>query len=379
MGDVIYASRRKTIPFFRGLRAWEGWLDGILAARSVDLIILFGSERPAHVVARRLADLYGVKILSLEEGYIRPGLITLEEAGNNASSPIAGQLPPEEYSGGETAPDKIDYKSFRRMSWCGATYYIARTVTALGSQKELYHRKVHAFREIFCWLRNAYRRLRGQWRNFTTIQSLLEYWNKKYFIIVMQVAADANLAAAALGWDSARLISSTITSFARSAPTDSRLVFKIHPMERGHNTYTPLIRATASALGIGERVDVIDIGSMGLLARHAAGMITINSSSGLSAIFHGTPLLVIGRAIYANPALATCGNGAPDFDSFWRGGLVADGTLRTRYLQWLTETCLVPGDYYVQSGMETACKQILEFITAGAVTRQPDVSLGLAN
>lgn len=379
IGDVIYASRRKTIPFFRGLRAWESWLDGILAARSVDVIILFGSERPAHIVARRLADIYGVKVLSLEEGYIRPGLITLEETGNNASSPVAGQLPPEEYSCSESPLEKVDYKGFRIMSWFGATYYIARTITSLGNQKELYHRDVHAVRETFCWLRNAYRRFRGQGRNFTTIQSLLEYWNKKYFIIVMQVAADANLGTAALGWDSARLISSAITSFSHSAPKDSRLVFKIHPMERGHNTYTPLIRATAAALGIGERVDVIDIGSMGLLARHAAGMITINSSSGLSAIFHGTPLLVIGRAIYANPTLATCGNGVPDFDSFWREGFVADGALRTRYLQWLTDTCLAPGDYYVQSGMETACKQILEFIKASAATRQPDVSLGLAN
>lgn len=379
MGDIIYAPRRKRIPFFRGLRAWESWLDGMLTFRSVDAIILFGSERPAHVVARRLAALHGVKVLSLEEGYIRPGLITLEEAGNNASSPIAGQLPSEEYRCSESTPERIDYKSFRKMSSYGALYYTIRTLAALGAQKELYHRKVNPVREIHCWLRNAFRRLEGQGRNFITIQSLLEHWNKKYFIVVMQVAVDSNLGAAALGWDSARLISSTITSFARSAPKDTRLVFKIHPMERGHNVYTPLIRATAAALGVGERVDVIDIGSMGLLARHAAGMITINSSSGLSAIFHGTPLLVIGRAIYANPVLATCANGNPDFDCFWREGFVADGPLRTRYLQWVTETCLVPGDYYVQSGMETACIQILESIKAGVATRRADTMMRLAN
>src|SRR3546814_3668112 len=85
---------------------------------------------------------------------------------------------------------------------------------------------------------------------------------------------------------------------------------------------------TACALGIADRVDVIDIGSLGLLTRHSAGMITINSTSGLSAIFHGVPLLVIGDALYANDKLAVCGNGQPNFDAFWTCGHRVSAAIR---------------------------------------------------
>src|SRR3546814_14232724 len=110
----------------------------------------------------------------------------------------------------------------------------------------------------------------------------------------------------ARGWNSARLIAETLSSFAKSARADYRLVFKIHPMERGHSTDRKFIMQTACALGIADRVDVIDIGSLGLLTRHSAGMITINSTSGLSAIFHGVPLLRSDERRVGKECVSTC-------------------------------------------------------------------------
>lgn len=364
-GDLAFSSRKNRITFMGSLRQWRDWLNEILASDTIDTIVLFGSERPAHIVARELASTFGVRVISLEEGYIRPGYVTLEESGNNASSPVAGRLPPENYSSAYDGSGKTDFKSFRKMSIYGAIYYAIRTLFSFGKHRELYHRPISALPEMFYWARNAERRVLGQSNNFSTIQTLLEYWNKKYYIIPLQVAVDANLQASALDWDSVRLISTAIRSFSQSAPKDTRLVFKIHPMERGHNNFGPLIRSTAAALGVGDRVDVIDIGSMGLLARHAAGMITINSSSGLSAIFHGTPLLVIGKAIYAHPELAICAHGNPDFDSFWSSNHVAEAPFRHRYLAWLKEECLIPGDYYAPHGMTLLCDGVLKSLSNG--------------
>src|SRR5690606_36971094 len=121
--------------------------------------------------------------------------------------------------------------------------------------------------------------------------------------------------------------------------------------------------------GVEKRVDVIDTGSLGLLTRHCAGMITINSTSGLSAIYHGAPLMVVGQAFYANEALATCARGKPDFDAFWTGGHVADAQLRQTYLAWLRKVSLRAGDFYVREGMELACQGVLETIQATKVVR----------
>lgn len=248
----------------------------------------------------------------------------------------------------------------------GMFYYVTRTLFSFGKQRELYHRHISPLPEIFYWLRNAYRKLSAQRSDFPQIQNLLEHWDGKYFLVPLQVAADCNLQQAALGWNSHRLISAVLRSFAQTAPQDARLVFKIHPMERGHSNLTPLIHSTAKIHGVGDRVNVIGTGSLGLLARHAAGMITINSTSGLSAIFHGIPLMVIGKAVYANPHLAVCAHGNPDFDAFWTHNQVASEGMRKGYLAWLKHVALKPGDFYVSEGINLACEGILAKLNSAA-------------
>src|SRR3546814_3667063 len=143
---------------------------------------------------------------------------------------------------------------------------------------------------------------------------------------------------------------------------------------RSRNTRWALVTGVQTCALPIYRVDVIDIGSLGLLTRHSAGMITINSTSGLSAIFHGVPLLVIGDALYANDKLAVCGNGQPNFDAFWTCGHRVSAAIRRRYLSWIRATCLQAGDYYAEAGIiktETALGVMLgaETLFAGDSSR----------
>lgn len=360
-GDTLYSRGVKSVRFSGGVADWEEWLSTYLDQCDFDGIVLFGSERPAHKVARSLADQRGITLVSLEEGYVRPGFITAEYGGNNASSPIAGQIQPQGWQSADMVEGR-DFKSFSRSSMLSATYYSARTMATFGRSKELFHRRFKVGKECFYWLRNAYRRYTGEARNYRLIEKLLEHYDKRFYLVPLQVAADANLQRAAMGWNSVRVITESIQSFARSAPLGTRLVFKIHPLERGHCDYIPEIMELSEKLGVADRVDVIDIGSMGLLARHCAGMITINSTSGLSAIYHGAPLMVIGKALYANPAMATCANGSPDFDTFWNSGFVAPSSLRRNYIEWVKQQCLVPGDYYSEEGIQVGCRSIVNML-----------------
>jgi capsular polysaccharide export protein len=197
-------------------------------------------------------------------------------------------------------------------------------------------------------------------RNFTTIEKLLEHHHARYFVVPLQVPSDTQLLAPARGWNNPKLIMAVLHSFARSAPKEHRLVFKIHPMERGHSNDHRHIYESAKLLEIEHRVDVLDTGSLGLLTRHSAGMITINSTSGLSAIAHGVPLLVLGEALYSNDELAVCAGPTPNFDEFWHGAPIADAELRSRYLTWIKASCLKPGDFYAPDGLLPACEGILQ-------------------
>lgn len=367
LADNLHGHSEKSLPFRGGAADWNTWLAGILASKAFDTIILFGAQRPAHVIARDLAKDFDVRVICLEEGYIRPGLITVEWDGNNASSPLAGRLPTHQPIVLDEIQPQPAYQNLLRMVLYAAQHYTVRGLTTYGKQRELFHRKTPLLQEAWFWLRNISRRIfRGE-RNFATIQQLLEHADGQYFLVPLQVNADTNMVQFSEGWSSIRLIMESLQSFTSSAPQHVQLVFKIHPMERGHNNLTDLIEKTAATFGIADRVKVIETGSMGLLTRHAAGMITINSTSGLSAIFHGVPLLVLGRAIYRHPALAHCGVDGRDFDQFWTSSHVAPKDFRKGYLAWLKQNALKPGDFYHLEGMDAACQAVLNKLREPAI------------
>ncbi|WP_168442681.1 capsular polysaccharide export protein, LipB/KpsS family [Pontiella desulfatans] len=357
--DRFYSKKRGRINFYGDLGEWEKWFADFIDGAGIDHVILFGAERPAHRAARSIAAEKGIEVVALEEGYIRPGYITVERGGNNASSPLAGKLPPPEMKY-EEQPDfpAEDFKGYRHMCFYNSVYYTLRAFFSVGKQKTMHHREVPLFLEILLWIRNFWRRVTKQSMNFSIIQNLLEHHDGNYYLVPLQVDSDSQLREAGLGWSSLKLISASLKSFARHATPGTRLVFKVHPLARGHVNHATFVPNMARAFGIEDRVDVVDAGSLGLLTRHSAGMLTINSTSGLSALYHGVPLLVAGSAFYAHPELAMGGDGDPDFNSFWRCRHVARKETRRAYLRWVKHEALVVGDFYAPHGVHAACQNI---------------------
>ena len=359
--DRFFNSREKQLRFDAGQDAWPQWLETELKSNRYTCIILFGCERPAHIAARKIAKTLGITVISIEEGYIRPGFISVEKNGNNAASPIAGKIPAEHISGRKIV-EHVNFKKGKALYVYGAAYYAINRLFNSRHEGELNHRDTPIISECVNWIRNFAINLVARRRDRKAISDLTQRFEKKYYLVALQVAADSNLKAAALGWCSKRLVRESIASFAKDAPSGTRLVFKIHPMERGHNRLNPFIKEIARSHGVDNRVSIIEVGPLGLLAEHAAGLITINSTSGLSAIYHGTPLLVIGHAIYEHPELAMCSRGKPDFPAFWYKTNVAPHAFRRNYLSWLTDQALEKGDLYNSHGQDIAIEGIIRQI-----------------
>jgi capsular polysaccharide export protein len=246
------------------------------------------------------------------------------------------------------------------MATYAYTYFAVRGVFSKPSERKLFHKPKRSFvREMFYWIKNYYRKFSNLGRNYRCMERLLEYHDKKYFLVPLQVHDDGQLGAAASGWSNQKLILKSIVSFARNAPKSSQLVFKIHPMERGHSQDKQFIRQVSVLNNVADRVHILDGGSLGLLTRHSAGMVTINSTSGLSALQHGVPLAVLGQAFYRHPTLAFCVNKGIELDQFWGSGHVAPLIVRKNYLQWIAQQCLQPGDFYAYEGMEVAANSLL--------------------
>lgn len=351
--DRIFSPGR-AVSFAGGPGQWEAAFAGLVEDFAPDVVVLFGSTRPAHVVAREICGARGIPVLSLEEGYIRPGFFTAEWGGNNADSPLSGRGPADGY---RSPPRKgRDFRGFAPMARHAALHYLVRTLFSSRRERALFHRPVYPLGELSGWIRNIWRRLRLARKQEARAGELIGRHSGRFFLVPLQVPTDANLQGAACGWSSRRLIETAVASFARHAAADCRLVFKIHPLARGHGSTVRDILEAARGNGISDRIDVLETGPLGPLARHCAGMITINSTSGLSAIAHGRPLMVVGRAVYSNSEFAICANGKPDFDRFWAGAPVAPEGRRKAFLSWISDHALLPGDFYARAGQAVAVK-----------------------
>lgn len=361
-GDRLFARNDKTLNFSGTPDAWAIWFDEMVSEHGFDFVVLFGCEREVHRIAIERCKAKGIPVLCLEEGYLRPGYVTMEFGGNNWRSPVAGRLPSPEFVESAVERQKVASfpSSFGAMATYAFLYFSLRGFFSTVGERKLFHKQKRALAsEAFYWFKNYYRKFLNLGENYRNIERLLEHHDKRYFVIPLQVHDDSQLGRAAGTWNNQKLILKSIVSFARNAPPNFQLVFKIHPMERGHSRDGQFVRQVSLLNDVADRVHILDSGSLGLLTRHAAGMVTINSTSGLSAIFHGIPLAIMGQALYRNPELGFCVNKGIDLDGFWTWNKVAPPALRKSYLAWITEECLEVGDFYAKDGMELACAALL--------------------
>jgi hypothetical protein len=105
-------------------------------------------------------------------------------------------------------------------------------------------------------------------------------------------------------------------------------------------------------------------------------MITINSTSGLSALHHGVPLAVLGQALYRHPELAFCVERGMDLDRFWLEGKAAPENVRHRYLSWIHHECLAGGDFYAKDAMAPAIEALRRKIDAALEEKRPAKDAG---
>ena len=143
----------------------------------------------------------------------------------------------------------------------------------------------------------------------------------------------------------------SIKSFANFGNINDVLVFKVHPLERGHYDHEKMIKQIARNFGIEDRVFTLLTGSVGRWIKYSKGMITINSTSGFSAIFHGIPLLLLGNAIYENDQLVYKLKDKNDLNEFWSSNTKLDKEKRMHYLNWIKQNACLSGDYYTRIGL----------------------------
>lgn len=319
-GDQVYFPRGHT---WRGpMAAWPAWLERHLAAWQIDCVMLFGDCRPVHQAARAVCQRHGLPVGVFEEGYLRPNHVTFEWGGVNAHSTLprdaqalVGATPagPSWPRPQGTAPAVPVPPTFWRMALWAMLYFAAGALFAWRFPHYVHHRPLE-LAQALPWLRSAWRkplRVRAQ---RALLPRLTGAESGRWFLVPLQVHNDSQVLHHADTGGVAGFIASTIASFARHAPRDCLLVIKHHPMDRGYRDYRALVASEAGRHGCAERVLCLHDQPTLLLLQHCRGVITINSTVGLSALGAGRATKTVGRAFYDIPGLTYQG----PLHRFWR-------------------------------------------------------------
>jgi capsular polysaccharide export protein len=347
-GDLLFSARLHCIDFVGSPADWSNWLAALVARRRPAAIVLFGDSRPYHVEALRIAHAQQITTWCLEEGYIRPDYVSCERGGNNARSPL--RLAPTEAEFVSARQDIAVGNAPGAIAKCAMLYAIGQAIMSHRYRDNVRHRQRTLATEAPRWALSFLRKAAFYRANRRVLQNVLRGRLRNYFVIALQVHDDLNLLRNGNGWSMERLIDETTRSFARYAPPTHVLLFKIHPLDRGHRPYRRLIANAARRFGCQSRVRIADDGPIGPMIRHSDGLITVNSTSGLLALRHGRPLLVLGEAVYSTTELKTSpAADLAELHTFWRLPESAPTEAAGTFLDRLRSESLLSGSFYVRA------------------------------
>lgn len=341
-GDRHYGWADKQVDYTGGPAGWSDYLSGYLRQNAIRAIVVYGDCRYYHREARAVCEDLGVAFWAFEEGYLRPDFVTLERGGVNAFSDVDWASPAiSNYRPHGRKTSITVGRTFWQRAWFASVYYVIAWLSSRNFPHYRHHRPRTWWQEAGCWLRSFYRKglYRFIERNYT--EALVRNHGGEYFLYPLQTADDFQIREHS---DVASLrdsIAEVIASFARHAAPKNILVIKHHPMDRGFCHYGKLIEYCAGERGVKDRVVYCHDLHLPTLLDHAKGLVTINSTVGISGLLHRVPTIALGRALYDMPGLTHQGT----LEDFWLHPQPVDVALFRAFRTYLYELTQLDGSF----------------------------------
>jgi len=247
--------------------------------------------------------------------------------------------------------DSFFYRDGDYENFTGAA--VASSVLRRKFPEYEHHRTLRVFSEGLRWIRSG---IRKTWYKVSerAISQRLIRGEEKYFLVPLQVHNDTQVTQHSDYGGVEEFIERVIISFASAAP-DVSLVFKHHPYDRGYKTYRTQIQRLAERHNVTGRVHYVHDTDLPSLLQNARGSVLINSTVGISSLYHQTPVVAMGNAIYDFPGLTHQGS----LESFWQNPGEVNKELFLKFRQYLIKNTQINGSVYTDiQGSAGACGMI---------------------
>ncbi|MBV9078138.1 MAG: capsular biosynthesis protein [Methylobacteriaceae bacterium] len=354
-GDRLFWRRAGAINY-RGTReGWPAFVADLIDRERVTDLVLLGEQRFYHKVAIAAAKARGANVTVTDFGYLRPDWITLERDGMSGDSrfprdpeailDLAAKAPEPQLE-----PRFAD--NFRRQAIWDIAYHLSSSFFWFMHPGYKSH-QVHHPGLVYLGTGLHFLRARRNGRKADELIAEVRASGRPYYVLPLQMENDFQLRAYSPFPDMKTPIHTVIRSFADHAPTDARLLIKIHPLDPGIRNWRRIVRRSAERWGVVERVDFLDGGSLALLLEGSQGVVTVNSTVGIWSLRAGLPTMTLGAAVYDIPGLTYQGQ----LDRFWTEAPRPDPELWEAFVKALVNHIQIRGVYYEWEGLAAAVSE----------------------
>ncbi|MEN9728057.1 MAG: hypothetical protein RL434_2423 [Pseudomonadota bacterium] len=362
MGDVAYWRAGGSEDFKDSLKALPDFLAARLRAQGITDIVLFGDCRPVHRLAIAAAKAQNVRCHVFEEGYFRPFWLTLERDGVNRYSllprdpawyrEVAPKLPPPE-------PHVPFDQAFAVRAVHDVLYHLASAFNPVCFANYRSHAQHLAPREYAGYVWHFLQTRLRQARDEQTISDLMQA-STPFFLLPLQLNNDAQIREHSPFANMPEVLRVVLESFARAAPSETRLLIKNHPLDYGTVDYPRVINELAREFALERRVAFVESGPLASIVARCAGVVTVNSTVGAVALDHARPLFTLGDAVYRMPGLCFSGT----LDEFWQHAEAPDAALYQAFRRVVMHATQINGGFYTRPAIEIALSNVLPALAA---------------
>jgi capsular polysaccharide export protein len=343
-GDEFFSSKSNYTPYRGTPQDWQKFIYEYMKKNNINKIFLFGDCRFYQSIAIKVALSLEIKVFVFEEGYIRPDYITLERFGVNDNSHLCRNPDYFRQLEDKEIQQPQDTKTSSFNIWLSAiVYYFVANVFNHQYPHYIHHRNFSAFQEWIIGIKSLIKKPIYLYLDQKYIDSLKTNLSKKYFFIPLQTHNDYQILQHSKYSTLEKFIIEVLESYSKHCSKDISLVFKHHPIDRGRKNYTKFIKQQADILGIKANILIFHEIHLPTCLKNAIGTITINSTVGLSSIYHKTPTITLGNAIYNIEGLT---NKNISLDEFWNNYKSPDMAIYRKYRNYIIEQTQLNGSFY---------------------------------
>ena len=335
----------RIIKFHQDIYLFKNFLKKILIDKEIKHIFMYGNVLIPHREALSLVEELKKEDIQVnthifELGYLRPNFVTLENKGINYSSSFIKSkefyLTQDSY---KVLPIPKKHAHFRiRKIWKAISFinHCFKTYKIVQSEHKLQPKPIYIWYQIKGFLLKFFFRL--------TEYKLKKkcFFERKFFLGVLQVSTDSQLTEGSDIKDNKKFIYKVIKDFAE-ANVDYNLVFKHHPRDRGYTNYFNTIEKFSKEFGVHKKVFYIHDYFLSKLFQNSncIGTVLINSTVGYQSLYHSVPLKAFGIAPYNIEGLSD----QRDLTSFFKNPSTVDTLFFNKFYKYILENSQINGNF----------------------------------